>query len=196
LNNREFFNSVASKWDSMVKHDEGKIRNILDMLHIKEGQKVLDVGTGTGVMVPFLHSLVGNAGKIVAVDISEKMIEIARGKFEFDNVDFIVGDVLEIKLPENEYDLIMCYSMFPHFDNQKNAVNKLSRHLKKGGKLAICHSQSRNAINSLHAASSDAVKNDRLPPADCISDYYKSAGLETVITVDNEEMFVVVGQKA
>jgi demethylmenaquinone methyltransferase/2-methoxy-6-polyprenyl-1,4-benzoquinol methylase len=195
LNSREFFNSVAEKWDRTVNHDERKIRSILDMVHIKEGHKVLDVGTGTGVMIPFLHSYTGNTGKIIAVDVAEKMIEVARNKFNFENVEFIAGDVLKIELPENYFDCIMCYSMFPHFDDKKAAVEKLARYLKKDGKFVICHSQSRETINNLHKEVSEVVKNDRLPPADKIKEYYNNAAIETISVVDNENMFVVIGSR-
>ena len=137
MNNRDFFNSMADKWDSTVNHDEEKIKSILDIVGLNEGNVVLDVGTGTGIIIPFMHSCVGNRGRIIAVDIAEKMIEVARKKFTFENVEFNAADVLEMKLPENFFDCIMCYSMFPHFDDKKAAVEKLSRSLKK--RREICY---------------------------------------------------------
>lgn len=195
MDNREFFNSRAEKWDSTVSHDEGKIRSILNMVDLKEGNKVLDVGTGTGVMVPFLHSHTGNTGKIIAVDVAEKMIEVAKNKFCFENVDFIADDVLKMELEDNFFDCIMCYSMFPHFNDKNGAVEKLAKRLKKGGKFVICHSQSREAINKLHKEVSEVVKNDRLPTVDQIKEYYNNAAMETISVVDNEDMYVVIGRK-
>lgn len=195
MNNREFFNSMAKKWDSIVNHDERKINKILNMVQIKEGSKVLDVGTGTGVLIPFLYSYAGNTGKIIAVDEAEKMIDVAKKKYSYENVEFVAGDVLEIELPEDYFDYIMCYSMFPHFGDKKTAVEKLARYLKKTGKFVICHSQSREAINNLHKEVSEVVKNDRLPPVSVIRDYYKVAGIEVIAEIDNENMFVVIGRK-
>lgn len=195
MNNREFFNSMAEKWDNTVSHDEGKIRSILNMADLKGGCKVLDVGTGTGVMIPFLHSHTGNTGKIIAVDVAEKMIEVARNKFCFENVEFIAEDVLEMGFPDDFFDCIMCYSMFPHFSDKKAAVEKLAKHLKKGGKFVICHSQSREAINNLHKEASKVVKDDRLPPVDQIKEYYNDAAMETISIVDNDDMYVVIGRK-
>ncbi|MGI6776823.1 MAG: class I SAM-dependent methyltransferase [Acetivibrionales bacterium] len=195
MNNREYFNSLAEKWDTIVNHDEGKIRYIVATAGISEGQKVLDVGTGTGVMIPFLHSCIGDKGEIIAVDVSEKMVEQAKNKFSFKNVQFIVGDVLEADLPENYFDCIMCYSMFPHFSDKKYAVERLSGYLKKNGKFVICHSQSREAINKIHKDASHHVKDDRLPAANVIKEYYKNANIQTVTIVDNEELFIVVGIK-
>lgn len=195
MNNKEFFNSRAEKWDITVNHDEGKIRDILNMVELKEGCKVLDVGTGTGIMIPFLHSYTGDTGKIIAVDVAEKMIEIARKKFSFENVEFSVEDVLEIDFAADYFDCIMCYSMYPHFKDKRAAVKKLAKHLVKGGKFVICHSQSREAINNLHKEVSEVVKNDRLPPVDKINEYYKDAAIETISIVDNNDMYVVIGKK-
>lgn len=195
LNNREFFNSMADKWDMTVNHDEGKIKHILDLFQIAEGGKILDVGTGTGVMIPFLHSYIGDSGSITAIDVAEKMIEVAKRKFSFKNVEYIAGDVLEKELPHDNFDCIMCYSMFPHFEDKKAAIGKLAKYLKKGGKFVICHSQSREAINNLHKDVSEAVKNDSLPTAEQINQYYRDTTIDPVLTVDNDDMFVVIGRK-
>jgi ubiquinone/menaquinone biosynthesis C-methylase UbiE len=196
LDRKEFFNSMAEKWDTTVFHDTSKIQKIIDMLHIKEGETVLDVGTGTGVMIPFLISYTGSEGKIIAVDMAEKMIEIARRKYAYDNVEFIEGNVFDIELPDNYFDCVMCYSVFPHFQGKKLAVQKFAKKLKKKGRLVICHSQSRKEINNLHKEASKAVYNDTLPTLETIRNYYDSAGLKTVVEIDTNEMFVIIGCKA
>lgn len=195
LDNRAYFNAIAEKWDGMISHNEHKIRSILDMAGLRKGFRVLDAGTGTGILIPFLHSYVGNSGSVTAVDIAERMIEIARNKYGSENVRFAAGDVLEADLPEGYFDCVMCYSMFPHFEDKRAAVQKLARYLKKAGKLVICHSQSREAINNLHGGMSGPVRNDNLPPADVLKEYFDSAALEATSTVDNEEMFVIIGRK-
>jgi ubiquinone/menaquinone biosynthesis C-methylase UbiE len=186
---------MAEKWDTTVIHDTSKIQKIMDMLHIKEGETILDVGTGTGVMIPFLLSYIGYKGEIIAVDMAEKMIEIARHKYTYDNVEFIEGDVFDIELSDNYFDCIMCYSVFPHFQDKKAAIQKLVKKLRKKGRFIICHSQSRKEINNLHKKASDAVSKDILPTLETIRNYYNSAGLKTVVEIDNREMFVVVGCK-
>ncbi len=168
MNSRDYFNSLAEKWDHRVTHDKSKIQHILKMTEIREGDKILDVGTGTGVLVPFLHTCVGRGGMVIAVDHAEKMIDRAERKFNYDNVKFIRGDVLKIKLKENSYDCIMCYSMFPHFENQQGAVKYLSRYLKAEGRFVIGHSNSRETINNLHKEASKYVEKDILPTAEII----------------------------
>ena len=81
-------------------------------------------------------------GCIVAVDYSEKMIEVARSKFpekEHPKVAFQVADVYDLKY-DSKFDLVVCYSCFPHFVDKPLAVKILVNALKKGGRLAVAHS--------------------------------------------------------
>ncbi|WP_350343080.1 methyltransferase domain-containing protein [Proteinivorax tanatarense] len=192
---KEFFNSMASSWDVKCNHDMNKVEYILDLLEIKKGDKILDVGTGTGVLVPILSKKVGLSGNVKAIDIADKMIEVAQKKYNYDNVEFVCDDVLKIKEDKNEHDHIICYSMFPHFQNKEQAVKLLASKLSNGGKLVICHSQSREAINNLHKSKGEAVKEDNLPDFTVIKQYYHKAGLDIVKKIDTEQMFVVIGIK-
>ena len=196
MNQRDFFNSMAEKWDSICNHDQNKINEILDLSDIQQGANVLDVGTGTGIMIPFLISRVGNTGKITAVDIADKMIEIAKSKNSYENVSFLVGDVFNLDLPVGYYDVIMCYSVFPHFEYKLTVAEKLGKFLKPGGKIVICHSQSRDEINHMHKDSSPAVSMDYLPDAETIKGYFGNYNYKTIVEVDNERIFVVIGQKS
>jgi ubiquinone/menaquinone biosynthesis C-methylase UbiE len=194
LEHREYFNKIAHKWDEICSHDTAKLKAITKMADISKGQRVLDVGTGTGVMLPFIHKLVGDEGEITAIDLAEKMLEVAKQKYPFDNIRFIFGDIATAALPKIYYDVIMCYSVFPHFKDKPQIISHMAGLLKSRGRLVIAHSQSRNAINSLHAKL-DAVREDQLPEAVTIEKYLKQAELEPILTEDNDEMFVVIGQK-
>lgn len=195
MNQREFFDTMAEKWDTVCKHDTEKIKYILQLLNIENGAKILDVGTGTGILVPFLTAQAGNQGKIVAIDISKKMLEVAQRKYQYDNVSFVCGNVLDGELPEEHFDLVICYSVFPHFEDKQFAVSIMSRYLKRKGKFIICHSQSREAINNLHRNASQAVAEDNLPCAATIKNYFHAAGLNTAVEIDNDEMFVIIAEK-
>lgn len=192
---KEFFNSVAKSWDEICKHDMNKVEYILDLVEIQEGHRILDVGTGTGILIPSLVQRVNQLGEVVAVDVAEKMIEIAREKNHFSNVIFECRDALEYKPDESSYDHIICYSMFPHFKNQEQAIVKLSKKLKTNGKLIICHSESREAINDLHKNVNELVKQDHLPTPEVIKKYFLKAELNVIKIIDNQDMYVIIGCK-
>ncbi len=194
---REFFNESAETWDKNVYHDPVKLEKIINALELRQGYKVLDVGSGTGVMIPYLYNKIKNSGIIVALDISEKMISIAEQKHPpstFPNIKFIVQDINEFQL-KNEYEVILCYSCFPHFSDQSNSIKKLVEGLKSEGKLMIAHSQSRKAINNIHKKSKTIVSKDRLPTIKQISKMLINSSLEIVKSIDNDEMFFILGKK-
>ncbi|MBF4692072.1 class I SAM-dependent methyltransferase [Fusibacter ferrireducens] len=193
LRNKDYFNSKANSWDNQVKHNMDKVKQIMDLIEIRQGDHILDVGTGTGVTIPVLRSLVGDRGKITAIDEAEKMIEVAQSKFNHPNVEFVIGDVLSETFQDHKFDGIVCYSMFPHFEDKRVAISTLSKLLKKNGKLVICHSQSRDAINNLHKDLDGPVREDRLPTIEVFKELFSEADLNLSLEIDSEEMFVVIG---
>ena len=72
-----FFDEMAGVWNKTCRYDTGRIEKVLSVLQLKQGDTVLDIGTGTGVMIPFIREQVGHYAPIVAVDSSEKMLEFA-----------------------------------------------------------------------------------------------------------------------
>jgi ubiquinone/menaquinone biosynthesis C-methylase UbiE len=194
-NHRDFFNAMAEKWDDVCHHDPMKIYRMLAMLDIQKGSSCLDVGTGTGVMIPFLMQRAGENGKITAIDMADQMLKVAQSKYGNPNVEFICGDVLEGNLPAGAFDTVVCYSVFPHFSDKQAAIHILSGYLKKGGRLLIGHAQSRDMINRMHQNAAEPVKGDTLPDMTAIRSFMEAAGLIVVNWVDDGEVFAVVGKK-
>lgn len=191
---QRFFNSMADTWDDISTHAPEKLETILDMAGIRQGDRVLDVGTGTGVLIPFLCSRVGDAGEITAVDMAERMIGIAQKKYPYRNVRYVCGDAMKLGYG-GEFDAILCYSVFPHFEDQPGAVENLAGYLKAGGRLTVCHTQSREHINQLHGSMPGAVCRDHLPDMAAMEGFFAQAGLDVIRAVDDTQMYVVVGQK-
>jgi demethylmenaquinone methyltransferase/2-methoxy-6-polyprenyl-1,4-benzoquinol methylase len=194
----EFFDERAETWDDGAHHDQKVLEQILRLLDLRHGDAVLDVGTGTGVMIPYLLRDIGDSGQIVAVDFSRNMIAVARRKFPKDrypNVTFVVQDVNDMPV-EDEFDAILLYSCFPHFLDQPASIRHMTKGLKSGGRLMIAHSESRDAINEKHKDEEGNVQEEYLPSLLEIEGMMKSAGLKGVVRVDTDEMFVVAGEKA
>ncbi|WBW96809.1 class I SAM-dependent methyltransferase [Oceanirhabdus sp. W0125-5] len=189
MNDRDFFNSVAAKWDEMCTHDENKIKEILELSEIHIGAKILDIATGTGVLVKYL---LNKSPKIIkAVDISENMIEVAKEKYDDTRVEFIVSDVMEYN--ENEFDYVFIYSAYPHFKDKQKLFDHIFNLMNENGKLVIAHSDSKEKINAIHS-NTESVKEHKLAPvketAELMSNYFK-----VDIMVDNNEMYYISGIK-
>jgi cyclopropane fatty-acyl-phospholipid synthase-like methyltransferase len=191
----DFYGEHAECWDMHDTRDPRKISHVVDLLELKGGEDILDVGTGTGVLIPFYERHC--PAHVKAIDISEKMISIAREKYPKDihnNVDFVVQDLYDLD-ERPVYDRVVCYSCFPHFRDQSTAIVILASILKDGGILAILHSESREYIRSMHESRGEAVPHDALPDLDVIEKMFIDAGLYVVLKRDDEEYYVVIGRK-
>ncbi|NHI94534.1 MAG: methyltransferase domain-containing protein [Candidatus Lokiarchaeota archaeon] len=192
----EFFNSLAEEWDEKNPHKPEVLRTFLDILSIKPGSKILDVGTGTGVMIPYFIEKLSNNCTIIAIDNAEKMIEVAKRKFpheKYPTIEFKIQDITKISIHQ-EYDAILCHNCFPHFENQEETVRIMTKGLKMGGKLMVAHSKSRDWINNLHR-NTDGVEHDYLPNIKELSLMMIKSNLKVLDHIDDEDMFFILSEK-
>ena len=191
---KEFFNERADDWDSMSIHDQSKVEYITDLLKIEEDDSILDVGTGTGVMVPYYLERIGT-GHVTAVDFSENMIAVARTKYpESGRLTYRVMDIYDMK-DTAVYDKVVCYSCFPHFPDPMRAMEVLSRSLRKGGTVCIAHSSSKEHINHVHETGGSEICTDYLPEMDVMCEIFHVNDLEVTFTRDDDEFYIVIGRK-
>jgi 2-polyprenyl-3-methyl-5-hydroxy-6-metoxy-1,4-benzoquinol methylase len=136
-------------------------------------------------------------GNIVAVDYSEKIIEVARSKYpekKHPMISYLVSDVYELKY-DADFDLVVCYSCFPHFVDQPLALKILSRALKKGGRLAVVHSHSAKKINGVHMNGGVEIGNDFLPSMELLKQMMEESGLAVTFERDDESYFICLARK-
>ena len=193
---RAFFNEKAGIWDKITVHNPKKVQYITELIGIRSNDKILDVGTGTGIMIPFYEKYLVD-GRVVAVDYSEKMIEVARSKYpekEHPMVSYVVSDVYELKY-DAEFDVVVCYSCFPHFVDQPLALKILSKALKKGGRLVVAHSDSAKTINGVHMNGGVEIGNDFLPSMELLKQMMKESGLAVTFERDDEDYFICIAIK-
>lgn len=192
MNQRDFFDNIAKEWDNIIEVNEEKINTLLSKLDIKENERVLDVGTGTGVLIPFIKKLNKN-GYIRGVDLSNGMIEVARKKYKhIPNLDFEIIDV-ENEVIKEKYNKIILYSMFPHLENKSKTIKTLVKNnLSENGKLMIAHSNSREFLNNMHKEKDEAVSEARLIPIDNQVKLFEDIGLNVVEAFENDQMYYLV----
>ena len=188
----DFFNSIAEKWDSTTTVNEKRINKLLSQIAINNGDSILDVGTGTGVLIPF-YKEINEDGKITGVDISEGMLSVAKRKFgQLNNTKFKLLDA-ENEFIEEKFDKIVLYSMFPHLNNKVETIKKLVHHnLNKNGKLLIAHSDSREVLNNLHSNADDRVSNDILIDVNQQKEVFEMEGLKVIKAYEDDEIYYLV----
>lgn len=193
---RNYFNEKAPIWDQLMSHrDLQQIANIIKELGIQEGSTILDVGTGTGIVLPFLKEEVGPRGKIVAFDIAEEMLQLAREKNGDEIIEYIEGDLTATSFAEHTFDVILCYSCFPHMLDKEAVAREMMRILKPLGRTIICHSSSREELNHMHQSIGGAVGNDMLPDNETMNYIFQKAGFIEITITERDNEYVLTGIK-
>lgn len=107
---------------------------------IKEGDTVLDLGSGGGNDAFVSRSIVGAKGKVIGLDFSEDMIALARNnahKLKLNNVEFVQGEIENMPLPDGVADVIVSNCVMNLVPNKEKAFAETFRVLKDGGHFSI-----------------------------------------------------------
>ena len=107
---------------------------------ISAGDTVVDLGSGAGNDCFVARSLVGDKGKVIGVDFTEKMIGKARlnaHKLGFNNVEFRLGDIENLPLAAETADVVVSNCVLNLVPNKKKAFEETYRVLKRGGHFSI-----------------------------------------------------------
>ena len=161
---KEYFNEKAEVWDQkFAEKDDNKLRQIAGRMGILPGSTVLDIGTGTGVFLPFIRERIVD-GAVYALDVAEKMLSKSKNKAHGNHVFYVQADILNAPFVSDVFDIIVCYSAFPHFRDKDEALHEIYRMLREGGNLYIAHSSGISAINEIHR-NIQGMKDHILPDA-------------------------------
>jgi ubiquinone/menaquinone biosynthesis C-methylase UbiE len=111
-----------------------------EFAQIKEGDTVLDLGSGAGNDCFVARELVGVSGKVMGVDMTDVMIEKARentGKLNFNNVEFRKGDIENLPVGGNQVDVVISNCVLNLVPNKEKAFAETFRVLKPGGHFSV-----------------------------------------------------------
>jgi len=121
------------------------------------------------------------------------MLGRAKAKGFNGNMDYLCADVTNIPLRNEIFDIVLCYSSFPHFPDKSRALAEMNRVIKRGGRLLICHTSSRARINERHRQIS-AVENDILPDEGEMQSLLSLTGFVN-IKIDDSESYLASARK-
>ena len=108
-------------------------KRIVDLGYCKDGQKVLDLGTGTGVLPRNMYKY---GAKFVGTDISENQIKYAKKLSKGLDIEYIVSSAEKLEFPNNSFDVVTACQCFMYFD-KKIILPKIHRFLKDNGHFLI-----------------------------------------------------------
>jgi SAM-dependent methyltransferase len=110
------------------------------LIELKEGQVVLDLGSGGGIDVLLSARRVGPSGKVYGLDMTDDMLALARDtqqKAAVTNVEFLKGDIQAIPLPANSVDVIISNCVINLAPDKTKVLGEAFRVLKPGGQFAV-----------------------------------------------------------
>lgn len=153
---------------------------------INAGDTVVDLGSGAGNDCFVTRTIAGPSGKVIGVDMTEKMIEKARknaATLGYDNVEFVFGDIETIPLPESTADVVVSNCVMNLVPDKEKAFAETYRILKPGGHFSISDIVLRGDLP-------EGLKDDASMYAGCVSgalqqeDYLenvKKAGFKNIV---------------
>lgn len=115
-------------------------RRTVDRLNLISGARVVDVCCGTGASAIPAAETVGPGGFVLGLDLAENLLELARRKAKergLRNVEFRIGDMLNLGLPEASFDAVVCVFGIFFVPDMPAAVRQLWRLVQPGGVLAM-----------------------------------------------------------
>ena len=192
---RQFFNDRAEHWDDTVRNNDAKkLRSMADRLDLKEANFVLDVGTGTGIFIPYISEKIDSSGKIISMDFAINMLLKAQSKFgRSGKLDYVCSEIESLNLGGAQFDAAVCYSTFPHFHNKPRALRNLTYLLKENGSLFICHTASKETINAIHQNIPD-FQDHLIPANDEMTRLLEEAGFSQVQIDDQPDYYLVIAR--
>jgi ubiquinone/menaquinone biosynthesis C-methylase UbiE len=123
-----------------TRQNEENCQALLEALEIKEGQVVCDMGCGNGFYTLQMARLVGEKGRVLAVDIQPEMLELLNAEVKtagLNNIEPILGTVVNPRLPEETVDLMLMVDVYHEFSHPEPMLAAIRKSLKPEGRLAL-----------------------------------------------------------
>jgi len=163
--------------------------NPVAMASLKEGETVLDLGSGAGFDCFLAAQRVGKEGRVIGVDMTPEMIDRARGnkqKGDYDNVEFRLGEIENLPLADNSVDVVVSNCVINLSPDKGRVFAEAYRVLKPGGRLMVSDivllkPLPSSILNSIEAyvgcVAGAAMKSD-------YADAIRAAGFRDIVVID------------
>jgi ubiquinone/menaquinone biosynthesis C-methylase UbiE len=132
---------AAATWlERPEREEEENPKKLLELLKLKDGEVVADIGAGSGYYTFRIAKLVAPKGKVLAVDIQKEMLDIIRDrtkKEKLTNVEPVLGEEADPKLKDESVDTILLVDVYHEFAFPYEMTGKMVKALKPGGRMVF-----------------------------------------------------------
>jgi arsenite methyltransferase len=136
----QFDQALAQRMESVYKTSDAARRRqaILDSLGLQPGEQVLDIGTGPGFLAREMASLVGPAGKVLALDTSAPMLELAKTRCSgIPWIELQQGDAADLPVADGSFDVAVSIQVFEYVAAVMKPLAEMHRSLRPGGRGVV-----------------------------------------------------------
>jgi ubiquinone/menaquinone biosynthesis C-methylase UbiE len=131
---------LARAMSDCSRDERQKPRELTRSLRIRRASRVFDLGCGPGYMEPYLSEAVGPKGLVLAEDVRPDFLEVARRAARtrgLANVEFVLGETRNPRLPRAWADLVLILDTYHHFDDPPAVLAAVRRGLAAEGRLVV-----------------------------------------------------------
>jgi demethylmenaquinone methyltransferase/2-methoxy-6-polyprenyl-1,4-benzoquinol methylase len=196
MDKRAFFDSLAAGWDGHPEAEDAPARRARFVALAAEHHptRILDVGSGTGVLVPELLAQCPSS-TIVELDFAAEMIARNQAKHSQPHVVFICSSIDEAPIDLESFDAVLCFNVIPHLDSLDTSLRRLVRLLRPGGRLSVGHLMGSAELNAFHAEMEGPIRRDHLPPVEQLAGLLELFRLRVQIAEERPDWYFLRAEK-
>ncbi|WP_037763448.1 class I SAM-dependent methyltransferase [Streptomyces sp. 142MFCol3.1] len=189
---QEFFAARAAGWDARFPDDGPAYAAAVAAMSLREGDRVLDAGCGTGRALPPLRAVVGASGAVIGADLTQAMLEAAVRAGRDRDGQLLLTDVAALPLRTESLDAVFGAGLVSHLPEPAENLRELARVVRPGGTLALFHPVGRAA---LAARQGRQITPDDLRAEVNLRPVLADAGWELTSYVDEDTRFLALAAR-
>lgn len=165
---RAFFTRRAATWEERFADDGPRYAAAVERMELRPGQRVLDLGCGTGRALPALRAQVGDAGLAVGIDLTPAMLTAALREGRDKDGCLLLADACRLPLPTGAVDAVFSAGLINHVPDPATALREWARVTAPGGTLLLFHPSGRAERAARHGRPldpDDPLAEENLRPA-------------------------------
>ena len=188
-----FFNELASRWDQFPSPPDApaKVARFVARCLGDSARRVLDVGCGTGILLPHIRDSVAAPREIVELDLAEAMLRENRKKPGAARAGHVCAAVQRPPFRPGAFDRILCFNALPHLNPIDDSLRQMLDCLCSEGLLSIGHLMESAELNQFHSNVGGAVSEDRLPTARDLVAQLTAMGAEVIFAEEEVGWYFV-----
>jgi ubiquinone/menaquinone biosynthesis C-methylase UbiE len=187
---RDFFSELIHVFDPPLP--EGvpeRLKEIVASAKIAKSDVVLDVGTGTGILIPLIQLY--EPKTIYACDLSEVMLAHLREKYPYAKT--IAADVRDLLLPDGSINVVFMNACYPNIVDKHGSFMNTSRMMKPGGRMVISHPLGKSFVELLKEKSPFPL--DDFPEKAVAKPILEHYEFDIAEFIDEPKLYILVATK-